>query len=86
MSGHVNKPGNFEVCLGMPFSELLELAGGVRGGRKLKAVIPGGSSMPVLPGDIMLATTYATCQLQQFTKRHTKAYFKVTRVIYMAGH
>ena len=56
MSGHVNNPGNFEVCLGMPFSELLELAGGVRGGRKLKAVIPGGSSMPVLPGDIMLAT------------------------------
>ncbi len=56
MSGHVNNPGNFEICLGTPFSELLELAGGVRGGRKLKAVIPGGSSMPVLPGDIMLAT------------------------------
>ncbi|OED34421.1 NADH oxidoreductase (quinone) subunit F [Chromatiales bacterium (ex Bugula neritina AB1)] len=56
MSGHVNNPGNFEISLGTPFSELLELAGGVRGGRKLKAVIPGGSSMPVLPGDIMLAT------------------------------
>jgi len=56
MSGHVNNPGNFEICLGTPFSELLELAGGVRGGRKLKAVIPGGSSMPVLPGDVMLAT------------------------------
>ncbi len=56
MSGHVNNPGNFEISLGTPFSELLELAGGVSGGRKLKAVIPGGSSMPVLPGDIMLAT------------------------------
>ncbi len=56
MSGHVNNPGNFEIALGTPYSELLELAGGVRGGRKLKAVIPGGSSMPVLPGDIMLNT------------------------------
>ena len=56
MSGHVNNPGNFEISLGTPFSELLEMAGGVSGGRKLKAVIPGGSSMPVLPGEIMLAT------------------------------
>ena len=55
VSGHVNKPGNFEVPLGIPFKDLLELAGGVRGGRKLKAVIPGGSSVPVLPGEIMLA-------------------------------
>lgn len=54
VSGHVNKPGNFEIPLGTPFKTLLELAGGVRGGRKLKAVIPGGSSMPVLPGDVML--------------------------------
>lgn len=54
VSGHVNKPGNFEVPLGIPFKELLALAGGVLDGKKLKAVIPGGSSMPVLPGDIML--------------------------------
>jgi NADH-quinone oxidoreductase subunit F len=54
VSGHVNKPGNYEVPLGMPFAELLELAGGMRNGKKLKAVIPGGSSAPVLPGDIML--------------------------------
>jgi NADH-quinone oxidoreductase subunit F len=54
VSGHVNKPGNFEVPLGTPFKTLLELAGGVRGGNKLKAVIPGGSSMPVLPGEIMM--------------------------------
>jgi NADH-quinone oxidoreductase subunit F len=54
VSGHVNKPGNFEVPLGTPFSELLEMAGGVKNGNKLKGVIPGGSSMPVLPADIMM--------------------------------
>jgi NADH-quinone oxidoreductase subunit F len=54
VSGHVNNPGNFEIPLGTPFSKLLEMAGGVRDGRGLKAVIPGGSSSPVVPGDIML--------------------------------
>ncbi len=54
VSGHVNKPGNFEVPLGTPFRKLLEMAGGVRKGNKLKAVIPGGSSMPVLPADIIM--------------------------------
>ncbi len=54
VSGHVNKPGNFELPLGTPFRKLLELAGGVRDGHKLKAVIPGGSSMPVLPAEIMM--------------------------------
>jgi len=57
VSGHVNKPGNYEVPLGIPFPELLALAGGVRGGRSLKAVIPGGSSAPVLPADIMMNLT-----------------------------
>src|SRR5699024_12109560 len=47
----------YEILMGTPFSELLELAGGMRGGRKLKAVIPGGSSSPVLPADIMMETT-----------------------------
>ncbi len=56
VSGHVNNPGNFELPLGTPFKKLLELAGGVRHGHKLKAVIPGGSSMPVLPGEIMMET------------------------------
>jgi NADH-quinone oxidoreductase subunit F len=56
VSGHVNQPGNFEVPLGIPFAQLLELAGGVLGGRVLKAVIPGGSSVPVVPGEIMLRT------------------------------
>ena len=57
VSGHVNTPGNFEINMGTPFSELLKMAGGVKDGRKLKAVIPGGSSVPVLPGDIMLDCT-----------------------------
>ena len=54
VSGHVNKPGNYEIPLGTPFKKLLDLAGGVKDGRKLKAVIPGGSSVPVLPGEIMM--------------------------------
>lgn len=54
VSGHVCKPGNFEIPLGTPFKTLLELAGGLKPGRKLKAVIPGGTSMPVLPGDVMM--------------------------------
>ncbi len=57
VSGHVNRPGNYEVPLGTPFSALLDLAGGMRAGRALKAVIPGGSSSPVVPGDIMMQST-----------------------------
>ena len=49
VSGHVTNPGNFEVPLGVPFKDLLALAGGIWKGRKLKAVIPGGSSVHVLP-------------------------------------
>jgi NADH-quinone oxidoreductase subunit F len=57
ISGDVERPGNYEIPMGTPFAKLLELAGGVRGGRKLKAVIPGGSSMPVLPANIMMECT-----------------------------
>ena len=57
VSGDVERPGNYEVPMGTPFATLLELAGGVRKGRQLKAVIPGGSSSPVLPADIMMACT-----------------------------
>lgn len=57
ISGDVELPGNYEIPLGTPFAKLLELAGGVRGGRKLKAVIPGGSSAPVLPADVMMQCT-----------------------------
>ena len=57
VSGHVNRPGNYEVPLGIPFADLLDLAGGVLDGRKLKAVIPGGSSVPVVPADLMMQAT-----------------------------
>ena len=56
VSGDVARPGNFEVRLGTPFPALLEMAGGMRGGRSLKACIPGGSSMPVLPAETMMKT------------------------------
>jgi len=54
VSGHVERPGNYEVGLGIPFADLLKLAGGVWKGRKLKAVIPGGSSAPVVPADLIM--------------------------------
>jgi NADH-quinone oxidoreductase subunit F len=57
VSGDVECPGNFEVPMGTPFSTLLALAGGVRKGRTLKAVIPGGSSSPVLPASVMMECT-----------------------------
>jgi NADH-quinone oxidoreductase subunit F len=57
VSGHVNSPGNFEISMGTSFKDLLGMSGGVKDGRKLKAVIPGGSSVPILPGDIMMDCT-----------------------------
>ncbi|MFM7524535.1 MAG: NADH-quinone oxidoreductase subunit NuoF [Betaproteobacteria bacterium] len=56
VSGDVARPGNYEVPLGTPFAKLLELAGGMRDGKKIKGVIPGGSSMPVIRGDVMMQT------------------------------
>ena len=57
VSGHVERPGNHELPLGTPFATLLELCGGVWKGRRLKAVIPGGSSVPVLPATAMEGLT-----------------------------
>jgi NADH-quinone oxidoreductase subunit F len=57
VSGHVERPGNYEISMGTPFPKLLEMAGGIRGGRKFKACIPGGSSVPVLPADVMMNCT-----------------------------
>ena len=57
VSGHVNRPGNYELPLGIPFRDLLEVAGGVRDGNLLKAVIPGGSSVPVLPAEAIMDCT-----------------------------
>ena len=64
VSGHVERPGNFEIPLGVSFRELLTLAGGVWKGRRLKAVIPGGSSVPVVPGELMLETNMDYDSLQ----------------------
>ena len=57
VSGHVARPGNYEIALGTPFLELLAMAGGVWQGHRLKAVIPGGSSVPVVPANIMRRVT-----------------------------
>ena len=65
VSGHVNKPGNFEVSLGTPFVTLLEMAGGMKNGKKLKAVIPGGSSVPVLPADLIMGCNMDYDSLQE---------------------
>ncbi len=64
VSGHVETPGNFELPMGIPFADLLELCGGVLGGRKLKAVIPGGSSVKVLPAEIIMDCTMDYVSLQ----------------------
>ena len=65
VSGHVKKPGVFELPLGTPFKTLLSLCGGMRGKDKLKAVIPGGSSMRVLPREHIMNLTMDYDALQQ---------------------
>ncbi len=65
VSGHVNRPGNYEVRMGLPFAELLEMAGGVRDGHQLKAVIPGGSSVPVMPAEVIMNCTMDYDSLQR---------------------
>jgi NADH-quinone oxidoreductase subunit F len=66
VSGHVEKPGNYELPMGIPFKDLLnDICGGMLGGRKLKAVIPGGSSCKVLPADIIMDCTMDYTSLQQ---------------------
>lgn len=65
VSGHIEKPGNYELPMGVSFKELLELCGGMLGGRKLKAVIPGGSSCRVLPADVIMGCTMDYTSLQE---------------------
>ncbi len=65
VTGHVTKPANFEIPMGTPFSELLEMAGGLREGRTLKAVIPGGSSTPILPADDAMKMTMDYDSIEQ---------------------
>ena len=57
ISGNINNPGVFEIPMGTPFSKLLEMAGGMKNGRQIKGVIPGGSSAPIIPGDQMMELT-----------------------------
>ncbi|MFQ5569195.1 MAG: NADH-quinone oxidoreductase subunit NuoF [Rhodothermales bacterium] len=57
ISGHVNRPGVYEFPTGMLITDLLEIAGGMRGGKKLKALVPGGSSVPILRADMIEGVT-----------------------------
>ena len=65
VSGHVERPGNYELPMGIPFRELLDICGGVWRGRSLKAVIPGGSSVPVMPAEVIMECTMDYTSLQQ---------------------
>ncbi len=65
VSGHIEKPGNYELPMGISFRDLMDLCGGIRGGRNLKAVIPGGSSVPVMPADIIRECTMDYDSLQK---------------------
>lgn len=65
VTGHVERPGNYEIRMGTPFADLLEMAGGVWKGRKLKAVIPGGSSVPVMPAENVLKANMDYDSLQE---------------------
>ena len=65
VSGHIAKPGNYELPMGIPFRDLLDISGGILAGRRLKAVIPGGSSVPVLPADMIMDCTMDYASLQK---------------------
>jgi len=54
VSGHVERPDNYEVPLGTPFREVLEMAGGVWQGRSMKALMPAGASAPLIPADVAM--------------------------------
>lgn len=61
--GNINKPGVYEIELGLPVEEFLysdEYCGGIAGGKQLKACVPGGSSVPILPGELLLKTAAGT--------------------------
>jgi NADH-quinone oxidoreductase subunit F len=57
--GHINRPGVYEIELGLPVEDFIystEYCGGIKNGKRLKAVVPGGSSVPVLPAELILHT------------------------------
>jgi NADH-quinone oxidoreductase subunit F len=68
-SGHINKPGVYEIELGVPVEEFIysdEYCGGIRNGKKLKAVVAGGSSVPILPADLILKTANGESRLMTY--------------------
>ncbi len=68
-SGHINKPGVYEIEMGIPVEEFIfseEYCGGIKGGRKLKAVVAGGSSVPILPAELILKTSNGEPRLMSY--------------------
>jgi NADH-quinone oxidoreductase subunit F len=68
-SGHINKPGVYEIELGVPVEEFIyseQYCGGIKGGRKLKAVVAGGSSVPILPAELILKTAKGEPRLMSY--------------------
>jgi NADH-quinone oxidoreductase subunit F len=68
-SGHINKPGVYEIEMGLPVEEFIyseEYCGGIKGGRKLKAVVAGGSSVPILPAHLILKTAAGEPRLMSY--------------------
>jgi NADH-quinone oxidoreductase subunit F len=68
-SGHINKPGVYEIEMGVPVEEFIysdEYCGGIRNGKDLKAVVAGGSSVPILPKDLILKTANGEPRLMSY--------------------
>ncbi|MEY3398193.1 MAG: hypothetical protein RL220_787 [Bacteroidota bacterium] len=68
-SGHINKPGVYEIELGVPVEEFIysdEYCGGIRNGKKMKAVVAGGSSVPILPAELILKTANGEPRLMTY--------------------
>ena len=68
-SGHINKPGVYEIELGVPVEEFIyseQYCGGIRNGKKLKAVVAGGSSVPILPTELILKTAKGEPRLMTY--------------------
>ncbi|MBL7831325.1 MAG: NADH-quinone oxidoreductase subunit NuoF [Saprospiraceae bacterium] len=68
-SGHINKPGVYEIEMGVPVEEFIysdEYCGGIKNGKKLKAVVAGGSSVPILPADLILKTAAGNPRLMTY--------------------
>ena len=68
-SGHINKPGVYEIEMNITVEDFIfsdEYCGGIRNGKKMKAVVAGGSSVPVLPADLILTTAKGEKRLMSY--------------------